>query len=105
MLAIDKAIERFESLSSNEKAKALLQIAYQFTIAARDVSTQSDHHVQRDKLVALNEVQHKLLSQIQALLKDGTVKYPDKDFILVLEDVSKRAGMLPYLQGALAKVL
>jgi hypothetical protein len=105
MLAIDEAIGRFESLSSDDKASALVQVAYHFTIAGRDVSIQGDCQEQRDRLVALNEIQHKLVAQIQALLKNSSGRYPDKDFILVLEDVSKRAGMLPYLQGAFTKVL
>jgi hypothetical protein len=105
MLAIDEAIGRFESISSDDKAKALVQVAYHFTIAGRDASIQGDCQQQRDKLVALNELQHKLASQILALLKNSSGRYPDKDFILVLVDVSKQAGLLPYLQGVLTKVL
>ena len=104
MLTIDEAIERFESLSSDDKARVLGQVSHHFTIAGRDASTQGDCQQQRDKLVALNEVQHKLAGQIVAILKNNS-RYPDKDFFLVLADVSKRAGMLPYLQGVLTKVL
>jgi hypothetical protein len=105
MLTIDQAIERFEPLSPGDKVRVLGQMSYHFTIAGRDVSTQGDCQQQRDKLVALNEIQHKLVAQILALLKNSSDRYPDKDFFLVLGDVSKRAGMFPYLQGALAKVL
>lgn len=105
MLTIDEAIGRFEPLSPDDKARVLGQVSYQFTIAGRDVSTQGDCQQQRDKLVALNEIQHKLVAQILALLKRSSDRYPDKEFFLVLADVSKRAGVLPYLQGAFTKVL
>jgi hypothetical protein len=105
MLAIDEAAGRFESLPSDDKARVLGQVSYHFTIAGRDVSTQGDCQQQRDRLVALNEIQHKLMAQILALLKNSRDKYPDKDFFLILVDLSKRANMLPYLQSAFSKVL
>jgi hypothetical protein len=105
MLTIDEAIGRFESLSPDDKVRVLGLVSYHFTIAGRDVSTQGDCQQQRDRLVALNEIQHKLVAQILALLKNRSDRYPDKDFFLVLVDMSKRAGMLPYLQGAFVKVL
>ncbi len=104
MLTIDEAIERFESLSPDTKAKVLAQVSFHFTIAGRDVSTQGDCQPQRDRLVALNEIQHKLAGQVVAILNNSS-RYPDKDFFLVLADMSKRAGMLPYLQGTFTKVL
>ena len=105
MLRIDQAIGRFESLSPDDKARVLGQLSYYFTIAGRDVSTQGDCQQQRDKLVALNEIQHKLVAQMLTLLKNSSARYPDKDFFLVLVDMSKQADMFPYLQGALTKVL
>ncbi|HEY1576169.1 MAG TPA: hypothetical protein VGF82_03745, partial [Terracidiphilus sp.] len=45
---------------------------------------------QRDRLVALNEIQHKLASQILALLKNSNDRYPDRDFLLILLGLSKR---------------
>jgi hypothetical protein len=104
MLTIDEATGRFQSLSLDDKARVLGQVSYHFTIAGRDISTQGDCQQQRDKLVALNEIQHKLASQLVAVLKNSS-RYPDEDFFLVLVDLSKKAGMLPYLQSAFTKVL
>ena len=105
MLTIDEAVRRFESLSPNDKASVLGQVSFHFTIAGRDVSTQGDCQQQRDRLVALNEIQHKLVGQMLALLENRSDRYPDKDFFLVLGDMSKRAGILPYLHGVFTKVL
>jgi hypothetical protein len=104
MLTIDEATGRFQSLSPDDKARVLGQVSYHFTIAGRDVATQGDCQQQRDKLVALNEIQHKLASQFVAILKNSN-RYPDEDFFLVLVDLSKKAGMLPYLQNAFTKAL
>ena len=105
MLTIDEAIGRFESLSPDDKIRVLGQVAYHFTIAGRDVSTQGDCQKQRDRLVVLNEIQHKLVAQMLNLLTNSSDRYSDKDFFLVLVDASKRADMLPYLRDAFVKVL
>jgi hypothetical protein len=104
MLTIDEAIRRFGSLSSDDKATVLGQLSYHFTIAGRDASTQGDCQQQRDRLVTLNEVQHKLAAQIVAILKNNS-RYSDEDFFLALADLSKKADMLPYLQSTFTKVL
>lgn len=104
MLTVDEAISRFGSLSSSDQARVLSQLAYHFTIAGRDIAQAGDCKQQRDTLLALNEIQHKLAAQVVAVLKNSS-RYPDRDFFLVLVDLSKRAGMFPYLQGAFAKVL
>jgi len=105
MLTVDEAIGRFAALPSDDKARTLGKISYHFTIAARDVSLEGDCRQQRDKLVALNEIQHKLVAQMLALLEKSRERYPDRDFLLILVDMSKRAGMLHYLQGAFTKGL
>ena len=102
MLAIDEIIERFQSLSVNEKIRVLAQVSYHSTIAGRDVSMQGDCQQQRGRLIALNEMQHKLAAQILALLKNSK-RYSDKDFLLILEDMAKQADTLAYLQGAFVK--
>ena len=105
MLTMDETIGRFAALSPDDKARILGAVSYHFTIAGRDVSLEGDCQQQRDKLVALNEIQHKLVAQMLALLKISSERYPDRDFLLILVDMSQQAGMLPYLQGAFTKAL
>ena len=102
---MDEAIGRFTALSSDDKAMALGKVSHQVTIAGRDASLEGDCQQQRDKLVALNEIQHKLVAQMLALLKNSSERYPDRVFLQILVDMSKQAGMFPYLQSAFTKAL
>jgi hypothetical protein len=105
MLTLDQIISRFESLSSEDKTRALAGVSYHLTIAGRDVALEGACQEQRNKLLAVSELQHKLVSQMMSLLKNSPNRYPDRDFFMVLDSMSKEAGLIRYLQAAWAKVL
>jgi hypothetical protein len=103
-MTIDQVVSRFGPMSPEDQAKALGGVSYHFTIIGREVSLQGSCQEQRDKLVALNELQHKLTSQALAILQ-GAKRYSDRDFIAVLESMSTQTGMSQFLLAAFMRVL
>lgn len=104
MLTIHEEVQRFEHLPNDEKIKVLLQISYYVTVSARDVSQEGDCQQQRDRLLVLNEIQHKLVAQILAVLKNSSTRYSDNDFFLILVELTKRANVSSYLHRALSNL-
>ena len=104
MLTLDQISKQFEHMSSEAQAKVLTEVSYQLTIIGRDVVLHGSCQDQRDKLAALNELQHQLTSQALAILQ-GAKRYSDRDFIAVLESMSKQTGFSQSLLAALSRVL
>jgi hypothetical protein len=89
-LALEEAIRLCESMDDASKARLLGRLCYDLTIAFRDVAlastvTQSD----LEKLQEINEIQHKALSQMLAHQNGRAERYADRDFFLLLLDMSK----------------
>jgi len=105
MPTLESAIHLFESLSDGDKARVLGQAAHQLTIAARWVSTEGTSEQQRENLIGLNEIQHRVLAQMLAYLEGRKEQYSDKDIFLILLDRAKKCGLLGHMQQALEKAL
>jgi hypothetical protein len=89
-------------MSDASKAQLLGRICFDLTIAFRDIArasafTQTD----LEKLQGMNEIQHKALSQMLAHQSGRAERYSDRDFFLLLLDMSKNYKVSGYLQNSL----
>lgn len=60
---------------------------------------------QHAKLVAINELQHRAMSQLLAYLRQRKDRYSDRDIFLILVKRAKNSGLLAHLQYALENAL
>lgn len=105
-LSLEEAASLYQSLSDASKARLLGRLCFDLTIAFRDVAmastvTQSD----LETLQGINEIQHKALSQMLAHQRDNPQRYADRDFFLLLLDMSKNWKVSGYLQNSLRRAL
>jgi hypothetical protein len=93
-------------LSLDRKLYVLSLLAHNLTVSGRGVYSQrSNEDETTDKLYTLNEVQHRLSSQLMHLAsKDGDGQ-PDAEFIDSLYDFAKRNGCERELTSALKYTL
>ena len=89
----ETVLQRYESLSELDKARAMGRMSWYLTIAARDMCLSGDAQQQRDKLSALNELQHAMLSRQLEYLEARQRRSPDRDFILALFRSSKASDL------------
>jgi hypothetical protein len=101
----ETVLQRYESLSELDKARAMGRMSWYLTIAARDMCLSGDAQQQRDKLSALNELQHAMLSRQLEYLEARQRRSPDRDFILALFRSSKASDLTGHLQYAFDKAL
>ncbi len=85
---------RFAALTDEQKARVLGRVAFDLTISARGIPFEGDCQTQRDRLVAVNEFQHKALSQMLAYLNGHKERYSDEDIVNILARVAEGAGVL-----------
>lgn len=102
---LESAVHLFESLVDDDKAKVLGRVSWYLTIASRDVCTEGDIQQQRDKLVAISELQHKAISQLVAYLDKRQNRYSDRDIFLILVEMAKNSALTGHLQYAFEKAL
>lgn len=105
-LSVEEALTLYQSLSDMSKAQLLGRLCFDLTIAFRDVAlastvTQSD----LEKLQGINEIQHKALSQMLAHQSGRPERYADRDFLLILLDMSKNFEVSGYLQNSMTTAL
>lgn len=76
-----EALEIFSDLSNEEKADFLARLAYELTVAARDAYEIGTDDLTNPKLMrSINEIQHRILSQLSAILRKDEKRYPDEVF-------------------------
>ena len=76
-----EAIEIFSDLSNEEKADFLARLAFELTIAARDAYEVGTGDLTNPQLIrSVNEIQHRILSQLSAILRKDEKRYPDEVF-------------------------
>jgi hypothetical protein len=82
---LDKATAVFSSYSSRQKAEFLVGLAHALTILGRDTyQVGQDGVANAARLRTLNEVQHRILGFLLALLKDDPKRYPDDVLVRIL---------------------
>jgi hypothetical protein len=104
--ALEEAITLYQSMSDVSKARLLGQLCLDLTITFRDIAltpafTQTDF----EKLQGINEIQHKALSQMLAHQGGRHERYSDRDFFLLLLEMSKNNQVSGYLQQSLIRGL
>lgn len=83
----NEVIEIFSDLSNNEKAAFLAQLAWELTVAARETYKVGTEDLTNPKLMRLiNEIQHRILSQLSAILRNDENRYPDEVFWQIMFD-------------------
>jgi hypothetical protein len=105
-LALEEAVRRYQSMSDTSKAGLLGRLCFDLTIAFRDIAlastvTQSD----LEKFQGINEIQDKALSQMLAHQRSQSERYPDREFLLLLLNMSKNYKLSGYLQNSLMMAL
>ncbi|MCY7376562.1 MAG: hypothetical protein LH472_11410 [Pyrinomonadaceae bacterium] len=82
-----EAIEIFSDLSNNEQADFLARLAWELTVAARETYEVGTDDLTNPKMMrSINEVQHRLLSQLSAMLRKDENRYPDEVFWQIILD-------------------
>lgn len=83
----NEAIEIFSDLSNNEKAGFLAQLAWELTVAARETYRVGTDDLTNPKLLrSINELQHRILSQLSAILRNDSHRFPDDVFWQIVFD-------------------
>ncbi|WP_143047793.1 hypothetical protein [Variovorax sp. YR266] len=94
---------RFASLPSTQKAAVLVTAAFNLTIEFRGLRDLQDRDA-RKMGDALNELQHKLLSQ--ALSESvGRARYPDDVLFAILDEIADTNGVQGYAASALVSAI
>lgn len=71
-------VETFTNCSNEEKVDFLLRFAHELTIIARDTyETGLDGLTSPSRLRSINEIQHRILGFVIALMQDNPNRYPD----------------------------
>jgi hypothetical protein len=76
---ISRLVDRFRGLPTASQIEALVRLAHELTIVGRDtyeVSSLGLRHPHR--LRCLNEIQHRVVSHVLALLTADPGRYPDE---------------------------
>jgi hypothetical protein len=91
-MTVHQAIEIFRNYSPQEKIDLLVHLAHALTILARDTyEVGGEGLTQPSRLRRLNEVQHRVLGGVIALMKQEAKRYPDDVLVrLVLEHPEAR---------------
>jgi len=85
-----EALEIFSDLSSEEKANFLARLAFELTIMARDTYEVGTDDLTNPKLMrSINEIQHRILSQLSAILRNDKNRYPDEVFWQIVFDYNQ----------------
>ena len=97
---------RFEALSTESKPICLITAAFNLTLEFRGLCDLPDASA-RKRGNALNELQHKLLSQVISELR-GSDRYPDAILVTILGEVAQagdvESALIAAFVDALAKV-
>jgi hypothetical protein len=97
----ESARTTFASLTAGGKQVFLARVGVDLTIAGRACVLGRRGDDRTAALAALNELQHKLLSQIVALGMDGE-RYPDDVFWTILHETATRYSIDAALADAIA---
>jgi hypothetical protein len=80
-----QAINKFSSLSPEEKIDFLIRLSQELTIVARDSYEAGGTGLTNPARVRLlNEVQHRIAGCLQALVKDSPKRYPDDVLVKII---------------------
>jgi hypothetical protein len=100
------AIACFAAMAPDVKASFLAKLAFELTIVARDTyevggSGLTDPEKMRD----MNEVQHRILGFLSALLRSDTKRYPDDVLVQIVLEHPDDPGLHRQMSNAFSRVL
>ena len=79
------AISRFSAADKDDQLRVLVGFGHNLTVEARDTYVpQTDQVHTPSRLRAINEIQHRVLGHIYALLTDSDQRYPDDVIVQIM---------------------
>jgi hypothetical protein len=84
-MTLSQAIDTFSNYSPQEQIDFLVHFAHTLTILARDTYEAGEEGLtQPARLRSMNEVQHRIMGFLLALMKQEGKRYPDNVFVRLL---------------------
>jgi hypothetical protein len=103
---LTEASRRFSSQSVEEKMEFLTALAHEITILTRDSYEVGTVGLTRPARVrALNEVQHRVLGFLLALVKDSPARYPDDALVEMILEPREDPELQRQLHGAFTRLM
>ena len=103
----DEIALRFQQLPSSKQVSVLAAFGYNLTIVARDTYVVGELGIHApERLRAINEIQHRVLGHILALVTQDDSRYPDDVLLSILldhDDERLRGGTLWALERAMSR--
>jgi hypothetical protein len=99
---VSRLADLVKKLDREAQMRLYLKLAHQLTIRARETYA-SDPAIAKQTLEGINELQHKLLGQVSALMVDAK-RYPDETFVRVIFGTAEQRGIGLHLALALQAV-
>jgi hypothetical protein len=80
-----RIVVEYKSLPVSAQIEALVRFAYELTIVARDTYEPGSMALRfPERIRCLNELQHRIMSHLLALLTGDTHRYPDEVLVSIL---------------------
>lgn len=103
---VHQAVETFCRYSPQEKTDFLAQFAHALTILARDTyEVGKDGLTKPSRLRILNEVQHRVISFLIALMKNDPKRYPDEVLVRIMLEHPEDPDLQRQLQEAFGQLM
>lgn len=100
-MTLSQAMDTFSNYSPQEKIDFLVHFAHTLTILARDTyEVGGEGLTQPSRLRRMNEIQHRIMGFLLALMKQEVKRYPDHVFIRLLLEHPDDLGLQQQLQEA-----
>jgi hypothetical protein len=98
---VRRAIETFSRYSPQEKTDFLLQFTHTLTILARDTyEVGGEGLTNPSRLRLINEVQHRVISFLMALIRNEEKRYPDEVLVRIILEHPEDLELQRQLQEA-----
>ena len=98
-------VNQFSVLTDEQKVKVLAKISHYVTISARGISLEGNCQQRSERLAAVNEFQHRALSQILSYLDQRKERYSDESIVKILMRIAECAGLLQDFTKAFEKAI
>jgi hypothetical protein len=104
-MTLDQTIDTFSNYSPQEKIDFLVHFAHTLTILARDTyEVGGEGLTQPARLRRMNEVQHRVMGFLLALMKQEVKRYPDTVFVRLLLEHPDDLDLQHQLQEAFGQL-